>query len=138
MLENLSNIWGQICIYAISFDRLFAYINRTFLANMTRPKISHQILNNFKQHIFDKIADRVTTTILEQINLGRQGTNINRLAIKTCIQVFAELGLEKPVPKRIDGRFIWEGKMNLTIYNQHFERAFLSDILKVSNAYATQ
>jgi len=31
LLENLSQIWGQICIYAISFDRLFAYINRTYL-----------------------------------------------------------------------------------------------------------
>ena len=138
LLENLSKIWGQICIYAISFDRLFAYINRTFLANMTRPKISHQIMLNFKAEIFDKIVQRITQTILDQINLERGGTAINRDAVRTCIQVYSDLGLEKPIPRRVDGRFIWEGKMNLAVYNQFFEADFLADVRQQAKSYATR
>jgi len=52
--------------------------------------------------------------------------------------VFAELGLENPVPKRVEGRFIWEGKMNLSFYNLHFEEAFLDDTKKIAIMYATR
>lgn len=31
LTQNLATIWDNLVIYAISFDRLFTYINKTFL-----------------------------------------------------------------------------------------------------------
>jgi len=35
--------------------------------------------------VFNLIKERVVATIIDQINLERSGTEVNRNAIKTCI-----------------------------------------------------
>jgi len=92
----------------------------------------------FERQIFNPIRERLLGVLLEQIELDRAGQNIQREVIKTCIRIYAELGLEKPIPRRVNGRFLWEGKMNLKTYDTHFEVRFLEETQRSANNYATQ
>ena len=94
---------------------------------MTRTKVSHSQMLAFERQIFNPIRERLLGVLLEQIELDRAGQNIQREVIKTCIRIYAELGLEKPIPRRVNGRFLWEGKMNLKTYDTHFEVRFLEE-----------
>ena len=63
----------------------------------------------------------------------RAGDAINKEVVKKCIQVFVDMGLIKPKPmKTPQGIFLWQGDRNLSIYDDHFEREFLTSTQKES------
>ena len=83
-------------------------------------------MSMFKERLFSHLSKTVTQAIIVQINKDRKGEQINREVVKNCIQVFVDMGLIKPKPMRTpQGNFLWQGDRNLSIYDDHFENAFL-------------
>lgn len=136
LLHNLSLVWDSLVIYALSMDRLFQYLNSNFLRNTQRPLIPEQILILFKREVFDKVKQKISDAILEQIDADRNQQNIPKDVVKKSIQVLAELGLENPKPRRFDGRFEWTGKTNLRYYNELLAKPLLEDTRKISEKQA--
>ena len=136
LLVNLAKVWDTIVIYASSMDRLFQYLNTNYLKNSQRPLIPEQILILFRREVFEKVKQNVSDAILEQINADRNQYEVPKEAVKKSIQVLAELGIESPKPRRIDGVFMWTGKTNLHYYNTLLAKALLNDTRKISRQHA--
>ena len=124
-------VWDAYIIYAKMMDRSFEYLNRYYLKNNQLQLVGEKCMSMFMEKIFQSRKVDITQAILEQIKRDRAGDAINKGVVKKCIQVFVDMGLIKPKPmKTRDGIFLWQGDRNLCIYDDHFERDFLTSTQK--------
>ena len=138
LLQNLVAVWDSFVIYAISADRMFAYLNRNWIKNQQMALVGEQCMRYFQRHIYDKIKVNIANALIEQIDDDRARRAIDKDVVKKAIKVFADLGLEAPVAKRDPktGTFDWQGKTNLRVYNADFEAQYLADTKETSERYA--
>ena len=125
-------------IYAISADRMFAYLNSNWIKNQCLALVGEQCMRYFQKNIYEKIKVNITNAIIEQIDDDRARRAIDKDVVKKAIKVFADLGMEAPAAKRDPktGTFDWQGKINLRVYNTDFEAQYLADTRETSERYA--
>ena len=138
LLQNLVAVWDSFVIYAISADRMFAYLNRNWIKNQQMAAVAEQCMRYFQRNVYDKIKVAMCNALIEQIDEDRARRAVDKDVVKKSIKVFADLGLEVPVAKRDPktGTFDWVGKTNLRVYNSDFETQYLADTRETSERYA--
>ena len=138
LLQNLVAVWDSFVIYAISADRMFAYLNRNWIKNQQMAAVAEQCMRYFQKNVYDKIKVAMCNALIEQIDEDRARRAVDKAVVKKSIKVFADLGLEVPVAKRDPktGTFDWVGKTNLRVYNSDFETQYLADTRETSERYA--
>ena len=138
LLQNLVAVWDSFVIYAISADRMFAYLNRNWIKNQQMAQVAEQCMRFFQRNIYEQIKVNICNALLEQIDEDRARRAIDKDVVKKAIKVYADLGLEAPVAKRDPktGTFDWVGKVNLRVYNVDFEAQYLTDTRETSERYA--
>jgi len=123
--------WGSFKIFVHSFNKMFSYLSQFYLENSNKRKIPDECLRVFKKECWTPIRQNLRLALRDMINRGRSGEQVNRDAIKAAIQSYRAMGLEHD-PKTVlhNGIPQWEGKKNLAIYYEYFEKPYLKDTAK--------
>ncbi|AMD20092.1 HCL059Wp [Eremothecium sinecaudum] len=114
--------WKRFTIGAIFLNHAFDYMNRYWVRKERSDgkrnifDVNTLCLMTWKQVMFDQYSKGLVDEILQQLTLQRDGKIVNQADITTAIKSFVALGIDPSDLK----------KLNLNIYIQNFESAFLN------------
>jgi len=109
LLKELRRHWGNQVIMNKWMFKFFFYVDRFYVEHHNLPLLDEQGMRCFKECVFDHIKVDVTKALFNQINFEREGQTIDRILLKSCIEVYVRVG---PGPTRT---------VNLEVYELDFQ-----------------
>lgn len=125
LLKRYMELWNNFKTYTLSLNKLFAYLNRYHLKNMATKSISEECMCTFKKETWTPVKELLQQATMQAIEADRNKEEINRQAIRDIIQSYKDMGLITPTVRLEDGRIVWHGVKNYSIYVESYEQAFL-------------
>eukprot|EP01094_Clydonella_sp_ATCC50884_P025618 TRINITY_DN67_c0_g1_i1.p1 TRINITY_DN67_c0_g1~~TRINITY_DN67_c0_g1_i1.p1 ORF type:complete len:772 (+),score=411.37 TRINITY_DN67_c0_g1_i1:117-2432(+) len=129
LLKFYKDEYNDFCFSAKRVHMLFTYLNRYWIkserANKNRDvyELMPMSLVVWREEMFDKLRERLTAAVLNQIERARNAEDIDSSLLKSVIDSYVRMGLTKEKPD----------ETNLSRYKQDFEGEFL----KTSELYYT-
>lgn len=112
--------WDQYTTAAKYTNHLFGYLNRHWVKRVTADKkdiydVYTLYLVQWREELFTKLNLKVMAAVLKIVEKQRNGQTIEQSQIKSLVDSFVSLGLDKTNRKR----------SSLNLYLYHFEKPFL-------------
>jgi cullin 1 len=92
LLKSLSSRWDLHKIANRWMFRIFQYIDRFYVEHHGLIPLQDAGVKAFKVEVFDHVKKEVTSALLEQINMDREGELIDTSLIKKCIEIYIAMG----------------------------------------------
>lgn len=117
LLKAFSTQWGHEKTMNKWLGIFFGYLHMRFTAQHNLPRLDEQGITCFRECVFDQIKVNLAKAILNQIDQERDGMQIDRDLLRSCIEAFV---LVSPGPS---------SETNLDVYEADFQALFLSRTL---------
>jgi len=111
---------------AKTMDRMFDYLNRYYLTNLSLKYLGETAMELFKTKFYEKVKDNLRHAILDAFRQDRNQNEQDKQLLKKVITCYVHMGLAAAKPQRAQDKFYWSGSTNLTFYEQEFEATFLT------------
>jgi cullin 1 len=93
LLKELTRRWQNHEIMNKWMQKFFMYLDRYYVKHHSLPPLMKAGLKHFKTLIFDEVKLNVANAMLDLINEERDGSQIDRGLIKSCVQLFEAMGM---------------------------------------------
>lgn len=93
LLRELTRRWSNHQIMNKWMQLFFMYLDRYYVIHHSLPSLLEAGLRHFKALVFDEIKRDVASAMLDLINQERDGAIIDRLLVKSCVQLFEAMGM---------------------------------------------
>eukprot|EP00937_MAST-01D_sp_MAST-1D-sp2_P006022 g6022.t1 len=110
LLRELRSRWNNHKIMNKWLRKFFMYLDRYYVRHHSLPTLDESGLERFKTLVFDEVKKDTTEAMLAVVNQEREGQEVDRALLRSCVEVFESMGMG-----------------SLDAYNQDFEDALLSN-----------
>ena len=125
MVAAFVKCWNNFAIFSKCCHRMFDYLDRYFLKNHNLALLGENSLKRFREKVHDAHRKDILAAVLDQIRRDRDGEDINLENLKTTLQAYVDMGLDKPKTQKIPSGIVWQGDKNLFVYESEFEAPLL-------------
>nr|CCA24215.1 PREDICTED: hypothetical protein isoform 2 [Albugo laibachii Nc14]CCA26937.1 Putative cullin putative [Albugo laibachii Nc14] len=108
-LQQLVKRWENHKIMNQWMYKFFMYLNRYYVKHHALPTLEEAGMQSFYRVIFQKVATRAKSVVLQLIDKERNGELIDTAMIRNCIEIYEVMGM----------------KSFLSVYQNYFEIEFL-------------
>jgi cullin 1 len=125
MVAAFVKCWNNFAIFSKCCHRMFDYLDRYFLKNHNLALLGENSLKRFREKVHDAHRRDILAAVLDQIRRDRDGEEVNLENLKTTLQAYVDMGLDKPKTQKIPSGIVWQGDKNLFVYESEFEAPLL-------------
>lgn len=114
LLKAFATQWNNQKTINKWLGMFFGYLNMRFTSQRSLPRLDEQCITCYRECVFEKVKVDVTRALFNQINQERDGVQIDRDLIRSCVEVYVRVG---PGPSKVT---------NLDIYEADFQAPLLA------------
>ncbi|KAF0918054.1 hypothetical protein E2562_021744 [Oryza meyeriana var. granulata] len=108
LLREMVQRWEKHKLMVRWLTRFFDYLDRYFVSRRSLDSLKDQGWSSFRDLVYHKLKNTVTTIVIAMIDDEREGKLIDRALLKNVLDIYVEIGVGK-----------------LDFYSDDFEQSFL-------------
>jgi cullin 1 len=93
MISEVVRRWGDHQIMRKWMYDFFRYLDRFYVKRHGKKSLNEVAIQRFRTLIFDKCKSKLTAAVLEMIRKDRNGEEVDRSMLHTCVQIYVDMGL---------------------------------------------
>ena len=121
LLVELELRWGNHQVMVKWMRHFFQYLDRFYVDMSSIANLTDQGFAQFKLNIFERLLNKITDAVLQQVEKDRQGEPVDTSLLKKIISIYTYLSNEKITGNSINCLTELEGKL-LTASRAFFQQ----------------